>query len=154
MIATAATKLRTGRPTKLTPTVIEKICDALRGGNYRETAAAYAGVGRSTFNDWMQRGHDAKSGIYRDLVDAVEKALADSEARNIAMVEKAAAAGDWKAAAWYLERMFPGRWGRRDHHQIEANVQTTMKVNTDDAINELARLLAGRGPGGGTGSDS
>jgi len=153
VIATA-TKRRTGRPTKLTPAVIDKICDALRGGNYRETAAAYAGVARSTFNEWMQRGHESKSGIFRDLADAVDKALADCEARNVAMIEKAAAAGDWKAAGWFLERMFPTRWGRREHHQIDANVSTTMKVDPDDAVQQLARILAARDPTGGTSGGS
>ena len=33
-----------GRPTKLTPDVQEKIVQAIRAGNYIETAAAYAGV--------------------------------------------------------------------------------------------------------------
>jgi transposase len=140
-----------GRPTKLTPEIMAKICDALRAGNYRETAAAFAGVRKSTFYEWLRRGARARKGIYRDLHDAVEKALADSEARDVMLIGKAAGEGDWQAAAWRLERKFPDRWGRRERHDIDANVKTTVKVKPDDAVEELTRLLAARPGSGGQG---
>jgi len=142
-----------GRPTKLTPEILSKICDALRAGNYRETAAAFAGIRKSTFYDWIRQGARAPHGIYRELHDAVEKALADSEARDVALIGKAAGDGDWQAAAWRLERKFPERWGRRDRHEVDANIHGKVKVSADDAIQELSRLLAARTPTGGTEED-
>jgi hypothetical protein len=104
-----------GRPTKLTPEVQKKIVDAIRAGNYMETAAAYAGISKDTFYRWLKRGARAKSGIYKNFHDAVEKALAESEVRDVMIIANAAAT-DWKAAAWRLERKFPERWGKKSQY--------------------------------------
>jgi len=101
-----------GRPTKLTPALQSKICDAIRAGNYLETAAAYAGVNKTTLHRWMRDGARAKSGALYEFNLAIEKALADAEARDVALIAKAASDGVWQAAAWRLERKFPQRWGR------------------------------------------
>jgi transposase len=143
-----------GRPTKLTREIMSKICDALRAGNYRETAAAFAGVRKSTFYEWLRRGARASRGIYRDLHDAIEKALADSEARDVMLIGKAAGEGDWQAAAWRLERKFPERWGRRERHDVDANIKTNVKVSADEAVEELTRLLAARPANGVEDKDS
>lgn len=102
-----------GRPTKLTPELQKKIIDAIRAGNYMETAAAYAGISKDTFFRWLRKGARAKSGIYKEFHDAVEKALAEAEVRDVMIIANAATS-DWKAAAWRLERKFPDRWGRKE----------------------------------------
>ena len=137
-----------GRPTKLNPETQAKICDALRAGNYLETAAAYAGIDKTTLFDWLRKGARAKRGIHKEFSQAVEKAMADAETRDVALIGKAANNGTWQASAWRLERKYPDRWGRRDHHRIDAAVLTA-KVDPNDAVQELARLLARRVAGGG-----
>jgi transposase len=149
----ASKKHRSGRPTKLTAELQAKVCDAIRAGNYLETAAAFAGIRKATFHNWLRRGARQTQGIYHAFSEAVEKALADSEARDVALIAKAAADGQWQAAAWRLERKFPERWGRRDRHQVDANIQGTVKVTPDDAIQELVGLLATRAPRGGAAED-
>jgi transposase len=150
----AASKKRpAGRPTRLTPELQAKLCDAIRAGNYMETAAAFAGIRKATLHNWLRRGARQSQGIYHAFSEAVEKALADSEARDVALIAKAAAEGQWQAAAWRLERKFPDRWGRRDRHQVEANIQGTVKVTSDEAIEELTRLLAARTPRDGEAKD-
>jgi transposase len=149
----ASKKHPSGRPTKLTPELQAKLCDAIRAGNYMETAAAFAGIRKATLQNWLRRGARQTQGIYHAFSEAVEKALADSEARDVALIAKAAADGQWQAAAWRLERKFPDRWGRRDRHQVDANIQGTVKVTPDDAIQERAGLLAARAPRGGAAED-
>jgi hypothetical protein len=150
----AASKKRpSGRPTRLTPELQAKLCDAIRAGNYMETAAAFAGIRKATLHNWLRWGARQTQGIYHAFSEAVEKALADSEARDVALIAKAAADGHWQAAAWRLERKFPDRWGRRERHQVDANIQGTVKVTPDDAIQELTRLLAARAPRGGAAED-
>ena len=103
-----------GRPTKLTPEVQDRIIEALRAGNYQDTAAAYAGVSRTAFYRWMEQGaQDDAPAIYRDFRDAVEKARSEAEVRNVALIQRAAQEGTWQAAAWFLERSFQQRWGRK-----------------------------------------
>jgi transposase len=123
-----------GRPAKLTPELQNKICDAIRAGNYLETAAAFAGIGKSTFYDWLRRGQRVSKGIYHDFSAAVEKALADAEARDVALIAKAAADGHWQAAAWRLERRFSERWGRRE------TVHATVKGKLAHTQLDLGRI--------------
>ncbi|TCW39174.1 hypothetical protein EDC32_102420 [Laceyella sacchari] len=106
---------KAGRPTKLTPALQEKIVMMIRGGNYIETAAAYAGISKQTLYNWLRRGARQKSGQYREFALAVEQALAEAEMRDLALIEQAARDGKWQAAAWRLERRFPKRWGRQDY---------------------------------------
>ncbi|MFD1422452.1 hypothetical protein ACFQ4J_01685 [Laceyella tengchongensis] len=106
---------KAGRPTKLTPALQEKIVTVIRGGNYIETAAAYAGISKQTLYNWLRRGARQKSGQYREFALAVEQALAEAEMRDLALIEQAARDGKWQAAAWRLERRFPKRWGRQDY---------------------------------------
>ena len=115
-----------GRPTKLNDNLQDEICKVVRAGNYIETAAAYAGISKQTLYDWMKRGRrESEARLegkrkkpaeekYVRFLDAVEKALADSEIRDVAIVAKAATE-NWQAAAWKLERRNPGKWGRVRH---------------------------------------
>lgn len=103
-------KGKTGRPSKLTDERVERILEAIRAGNYIETAARIAGIAPSTLHQWR---HD-----FPDFAEAVEKARAEAEGRNVAIVQRAAMS-TWQAAAWWLERSFPARFGRRDRMEVD-----------------------------------
>lgn len=126
-----------GRPEKLTPELQQKIVDAIRMGAYIETASAYAGINKSTLYDWMKRGARAKSGKYKEFSNAIEKALAESEMRDLAVIAKASQE-NWQAAAWRLERKFPDRWGRRKAKSEIAKIEAETEF-----IREKTRLLKG-----------
>lgn len=102
-----------GRPTKLTIEIQTKVCDAIRGGNYRETAAMWVGVPPETLSRWMKKT-GAKYLAFRRAVLEAERA---AEIRAVALVMKAAAE-DPSHAKWWLERKFPERWARRDRHEL------------------------------------
>jgi transposase len=93
--------------------VQKRVVEAIRGGNYVETAAACAGIGRGTLEDWMQRGRLEGTGIYAEFAHAVEMARAKAHKDTVAIIRKASF-DSWQAAAWWLERSFPDLWGRRD----------------------------------------
>jgi len=83
-----------GRPegtTKLTPEIQAVIVDAIRVGNYVEAAAACAGIHKQTFYGWLHRGANAKEGddIYRDFLDAVSRAMAESESVAVEAIRQA-----------------------------------------------------------------
>lgn len=129
-------KIKDGRPTKLTPELQLKICETVRAGNYIETASAYVGVNKSTIYDWMKRGAREKQGIYHDFSNAIEKALAESEMRDVLIIGKAASQ-NWQAAAWRLERKFSDRWGRKDYVKSEHSGEVAILTYED----QLKRLL-------------
>lgn len=104
-----------GRPSKLTPELQSEIVLLVKGGNYIETACAMAGISRSTYYDWMEKGKQSTgSNRFTEFRDAVEKAKAWAEARDVAIISRHAEKV-WRAAAWLLERKYPKRWGRIKH---------------------------------------
>ena len=121
-----------GRPTMLNEETQHKIVTAIKEGNYIETASAYAGIDKSTLYDWLKRGEREKQRIKSDnsakikkdeakfvqFSNAVQKALAESEMRDVSVIGKAAE-NQWQAAAWRLERKFPEKWGRKFEQKIE-----------------------------------
>lgn len=102
-----------GRPTKLTNEVQEKILQAIRGGNYREVAARWAGIDPVTLTRWMRRGEQGRRGPYVQFCQAVLEAEQQAELRAVALIMKGAAS-DPNHAKWWLERKFHERWGRRE----------------------------------------
>lgn len=101
------------RPTKLTREVQERILQAVQAGNYLDTAAQYAGIDASTMRRWVVKGEAANAPEpYRTFCTALKSARATAEVRSVALIQSAASNGTWQAAAWYLERSYPDRWGR------------------------------------------
>lgn len=92
---TATAKL--GRKTKRTPEVEAKLFEALRLGCTRRAACAYAGIHAGTLCDWAND--------FPEFSEAITRAEDEAEAGFSIVIQRAAAnEGDWKAAAWWLER--------------------------------------------------
>jgi DNA invertase Pin-like site-specific DNA recombinase len=102
-----------GRRLKLTPKLQDRIVGLIELGNYDYVAAQAAGIGKSTFYRWLERGEKAQSGIYREFWEAVTAAQAKAEVVNLGRIMKAAANGSTQDARWFLERKAPDRWGNR-----------------------------------------
>jgi len=137
----------TGRPTDLTPDTQSRIVEALRAGNYIDAACAYAGIGTTTYYRWMQRAQDPTApDIYRDFRDAVERARAEAEIRNVGLIQRAASDGTWQAAAWFLERSHPRKWGRHDRHEVTGpdGGPVELAVDAQSLEARLAAIIARR----------
>jgi len=100
-----------GRPTKFTEPVKAKILEAISVGSSYEMACSYAGISRNTLHQWMTKGEDQKTGLYRTFHDDIKKAESKGAVANLAIINNEARKGNWKCSAWLLER----RWGyKRD----------------------------------------
>lgn len=133
--------------------VSDAILETIRIGNYKETAANYAGISTATLYRWIEQGDpdreefrdDPAKQIYREFRDAVEKAEAEAETFDNAVIARASretvikcpkckqpmtVPGDWHAAAWRRERMAPEKYGRRERLilQQETQVQIALDV--------------------------
>jgi hypothetical protein len=136
------------RPTKLTPQLIEDISNWLKLGYYQEDAATMVGISPSTYYEWMKRGEkvieemdtkmlnppnvDSSSelapgeaaaegeivNLYSEFSEAVKKARAEAEGAHIRNIRRASDNGVWQASAWWLERSFPKKWGKRSSLEI------------------------------------
>jgi len=99
------------RPSKLTPEAQAAIVDAvLHGCTYKDAAEA-AGVDYNTFNEWMKKGAEGKSGTYREFNEAVSKANAECAVNFTRVIQTAAAKGDAKYALEWLKRRRRSEWG-------------------------------------------
>lgn len=132
-----------GRKSKLTPELQERICNYIENGYTIEQACALSGIGESTYYDWKKRGKKSKRGKFSDFLEAVKKAEKIAESKYLAIITKAAVGdplkgvkGDWKAAAWYLERRNPKQFARRDflRQDVNAKVQEDVKLSLLDEL--------------------
>ena len=95
---------------------VKKLTDALRGGSDFETAVAFSGLPMRDVLDYVARGQleseRRDSGLPANEAESeavtlwreVYRARAEAIVRATAQIQKAAQQGDWKAAAWWLER--------------------------------------------------
>jgi len=136
------------RPAKLTPEVQRLIVEAVKAGNYMETAAQYANIGVSTFYRWMAEGEGSKAPKkQREFREAVMQARAQAEVRNVTLIQQAANDGSWQAASWFLERSFQNKWGRTGKVELTGANGDALKVEiTADQLNsKIEELLAKNG---------
>lgn len=99
-------------PIEITKELQDLIVGALKTGNYLETAAALAGINPDTLREWIKKGKRGDP-RYAELAENIVQAIATAEARDLAVIGKAANEY-WQAAAWRLERRFGERWGRKN----------------------------------------
>ena len=139
---------------KLTPEVQDRIVSLLRGGNYVDTAAHAAGVGRASVYRWLERGRAAlereEAGDtltpdeqrYAEFAREVDSARAQAMVRNVTLVNTAAQT-TWQAAAWWLERTNPQMWGRHLRAEVSGPDQgpIPIQVQRDALIDRIVNLL-------------
>jgi transposase len=141
-----------GAPTKFNAERAERLIQAVRGGNYLETAARYAGISYHTLRRWLLKADEPDAPPeYVAFKEAILKARADAEVAALAKIQKAASEGAWQASAWYLERSWPERWGRRETNRVElvgdggGPVKMVAGIELDDAsMHALAQRLSSR----------
>jgi len=131
------------RPSKFTPEVRARIIQALQAGNYQDTACAFAGIAPATYYRWMADAElpDADKELV-EFREEVIKARAEAEIRNVAQIQLAAQEGTWQAAAWYLERSHPNRWGRYQRVDVDVTVEA-IDPEREREFQEIAHRVFG-----------
>lgn len=146
---------RPGQHTTLDEKKQAQLEKLLSEGQFVETACEIVGVSKAAFYRWMEAGEreDAPA-PYRDFRNAIEKARAkaeaeavrtvrgaqvpwiqtttvegtDKEGNPISRTETKTMPGEWQAAAWWLERTFPSRYGKRQtlHHEGDVHIKRVL----------------------------
>jgi hypothetical protein len=73
---------------KLTHDLIDEIAANVRGGLQYGDAAVLAGVPRTTFYIWAARGKESKSGIHKELIEALQRAYRDYDLMLLDCIKK------------------------------------------------------------------
>ena len=139
------------------------IYEALRAELSIYKTVSLVGIDRSTFYRWMEKGLDNRYPVHVRFRNTVNRILAEIEAEKIQIIRKAAMGGstevtektwqnksgivkteitlktvgsDWRAAAWFLERRFPDRYGRLKPTppEVPASEQATQIKQAADAL--------------------
>ena len=124
-----------GRPAKYSEERADKVCQALRLGATYRAAAGYAGVSEDTLTRWR-----ANSAGFAENVRSSEATAAIGW---LAIIQRAAQAGDWRAAAWLLARRYPHEYGPSAafflHHDGEVDVHdSSARDRIAGRLDELA----------------
>jgi hypothetical protein len=156
-----------GRPTALTPQVLEEVRRLLPTCLYIETVADFISLDRTTVRKWLKRGakeHQRIStnkrarvrqaeAIYVELFLTYKKALAEGLIYDLGIIKKAAVdkvvtneagktvavrPGQWQAAAWRAERRFPGQWGRKETVVMSDVTQRELDAAIEGELERLA----------------
>jgi hypothetical protein len=131
-----------GRRTKFTAEAQQGVCDAIRLGTTYELAALSAGIAYETFNEWRK--------TKPQFSEALREAECAAALVWLTKIEKAATDGDWRAAAWKLERRYPNDYGRtvRQHegklaHEHSGPGGVPIPIRYFDAAAALASITDG-----------
>ena len=119
-----------GRHTKLTPELQEQVLTFIRAGGWDYIAAEAAGIDRSTFYRWLQRGRNASKGPYRGFFAAVREAKAQARLGAEVEVKKT------KPELWLAKgpgRDREGAPGWTDRIEVAGDPKLPLRVTFDVA---------------------
>ena len=116
---------------KLTDQLCDEICYDIKAGVPIKHAIIAHGISESTFYNWFDKGKEAKSGKFHKLYDKIQ------EAKSVAITLRArriykAGETNWQADAWWLERVDPENFGRKE--KVEAKIEHSGLKGLADAI--------------------
>jgi hypothetical protein len=152
-------KKTAGRKTALLqPDLEQTILDYIRIGTPVRVAVTSAGVSEQTFYSWINRGVaererlkmikgakiNTSEVIFLKFLESVERAKAEAITKKIAVIAKSGNDGDWRAAAWWLERQMPEEFGKTDRVEIGGTNGEPIKIQVEigELENKIAKVLA------------
>ena len=148
-----------GRPSQLFDDQTgEALLDYIRLGIPVRKAVTTVGIAEKTFYNWMTRGIDererlatvpnAKSNpievVYLQFLQSVERARGEAVTKKVAVISKAGNEGDWRAAAWWLERQAADEFGKTDRIEMTGAGGDPIKIQIEmgDLEDKIAKILA------------
>jgi hypothetical protein len=132
---------KSGGKLRLTRETHELIVSYLEAGAFQSVAAQAAGIDRDTLADWLRRGKAGEKAYAKFAADVLR--VQGEDCVRLARVVTAAAVkridGDWKAAAWALERKYPKLYGRQAAPALGMTVNTQQGDDDDIGGSNVTR---------------
>ena len=116
---------------KLTDKLCDEICNDIKAGVPIKHAVISHGISETTYYRWYDKGKEAKSGKFRNFYDKIQEAKSVAVTLRARRVYKAGETS-WQADAWWLERVDPENFGRKDTHKVD--MKTDQKVQVKGEI--------------------
>ena len=118
-----------GRPRVLNDVKCREICALVSAGYHLTGAAQYVGCSARTIRREMKRNHD--------FAERIRKSTLVAELDPLNAIRQSART-NWRAAAWYLERVHPLRYARRNPALVKpAEIQEFLDGFAEIIIREV-----------------
>ena len=154
------------KPARLDNKTFPIIINAIKAGNYVDTAAQLVGISPTLLKRYLEKGsqeylqiqdeldegtleeNEVQLSIYAQLFMVTSQANAESQADLIAMITKAGKS-QWAAAAWLLERRHGKQFGKPANVTTSKEIKHTVKTIVDpikraSSDDEFLALAAGQ----------
>lgn len=118
----------TGNKSKLTKQLIKKACQLKAKGYTNVQICQACGISEASFYAWQQKADGENTPLQTEFLEGLKKAEADKQAAMLAKIEEHGQE-HWQALAWYMERLWPERFGRVDRLQAEVKQETKAQVS-------------------------
>jgi hypothetical protein len=158
-----------GAPEKINLEMIDTICKYVTIGCNMDTACRAAGIDNSTLSKWSRIAKEQPASIYSELFRKVAIAIAEAEARDLSIIERAAMGAereykmnpdgtvmldkrgkpviareeikpDVRSAMWRLERRFPNKWGPKAQLTLDDDREKPIDVTPVEPAKLAAEL--------------
>ena len=113
------------RKTRYNKEIQAAICEGLEMGISIRAVCGAVKIDEKTFYNWKDKHPE-----FKEAVDGVRPKL---ECKWLNVIEAAALSGDWKAAAWFLQKRYSDAYGERK--EVDVN------VNKTDGTEEVLSLV-------------
>lgn len=119
-----------GRIPKLTPDIIDKLCEARALGARDPLMCQYAGVSERAYYLWMQNARESPrpKKINLQLLQRLDAAKATAAADCLEGIKKMGCK-DWKAFKFLLQHLYPGEYLDADSEKNTINNNNTNENN-------------------------
>ena len=116
---------------KFSNEIIKIILKARESGLNQKECASIAGINEATLYKWLNKGKKARSGKDKKFYDDFELAKIKSKLFHLKKIHEEEA---WTASAWYLERVYPEEFGRKDRMDLthEGKVEVEAKKSLEE----------------------
>ena len=116
---------------KFSNEIIKMILKARESGLNQKECASIAGINEATLYKWLNKGKKARSGKYKKFYDDFQLAKIRNKLFHLKKIHEEEA---WTASAWYLERVYPEEFGRKD--RMDLNHDGKVEVETKKSLEE------------------
>jgi hypothetical protein len=124
-------KRKLGPLTKYSPFVTRKICRLVAEGLNPQAAASLAGISAPAFDQWQRD--------FPEFSLSIQQAEAKCQASLLSTINQAIREGEWRAAAWVLERRWPEEFGGKGRPLIPT--QREGRPLPEDYIEAVCKAL-------------
>lgn len=124
-----------GRKSKLTKELIKEAEKLIKLGNFARNVCKYLNIDESTWYRWLREGkNSSENSLKYQFYHTIKKAEAIVEIRHLNIIQNAAKK-NWHAAAWFLERRYPDKWGKK--RRVEHFVEDHRSIQYESAKKKL-----------------